>query len=103
MKEFPPSSRDYELSSAESLNVSMYRNNPKPCSCNWHHAMIKLLAKGGLKQNKMNYITISIIVDTTVFVNVTTHQVDAMYFTLWLPFLKSGLQGLAAPLNTALF
>jgi len=51
----------------------------------------------------MNYITVSIIVDTTVFVNVTIHQVDALYFTLWSPFLKSGLQGLADPLNTALF
>ncbi len=65
--------------------------------------MFKLLAKGGLEQNRMNYITVSIIVDTTVFVNVTIHQVDALYFTLWSPFLKSGLQGLADPLNTALF
>jgi hypothetical protein len=51
----------------------------------------------------MNYITISIIVDTTVFVNVTVHQVDAVYFTPRSPFLKTGSQGLAASLNTALF
>jgi len=103
MKEFPSSSRHYEFSSAETLSVTMYKSIPKPCSCNRHHAMFKLLAKGGLEQNKMNYITISIIVDTTVFVNVAIHQVDALYFTLWSPFLKSGLQGLADPLNTALF
>jgi hypothetical protein len=45
----------------------------------------------------MNYITISIIVDTTVFVNVAIHQVDAVYLTLWSPFLKIRAAGVSRP------
>lgn len=103
MKEVPSSSRHYGLSSAASLRVSMYKSIPKPCLGNRHHAMCKLLAKRGLEQNKMKFMVIPIIVDSTVFVNVIIHQIDAVYFTPWSPFLKSRLQGLAASLNTALF